>query len=354
MWPFNALIDAVLAPLSYLSTKRNSPVSKDPSHTCALNFEESDRAFAFALTTNPQTISTPFEQSCLSEDSHSGHNTLDPARILTILWGNHPMAPSLKPIFPCTMYPAASGRPVRFHIGNSHKPFDVHSTILVTASSAFESFLEKPLTGPIILRSISPEDFITLIQWLYDSIPPTFPHPQDLFTLVKLWTVAAQLGLWRKANTLMRIGMETMHPASAKCDINILRWVFANTPASSPLRDYIIAIFTQRSDFDESVFHTTGPEDSEIWSKTAAFMKKLEVVRGMFGRWRGGSAWSMDANGLPLFNWEVARDWKEGQGKYALPPYLVWDENAADVPDCFFLLQGTVAYEEGLAHALKM
>ena len=151
----------------------------------------------------------------------------------------------------------------------------------------------------------------------------------------------------------MRLGMEAMFPATAKCYIDVVRWVFANTPASSPLREYIIAIFAQRSEFDDSVFLTKDPKDSEIWSKVTAFMKKLDLARRVFARGKTGSAWSVDANGLPVFDWEVARDWKPVQEEFPLPPYLVWDENAVDVPDCFFIFPGTAAYEDSLGQVLK-
>ncbi|KAF1976143.1 hypothetical protein BU23DRAFT_551635 [Bimuria novae-zelandiae CBS 107.79] len=251
------------------------------------------------------------------------------------------------------MYPAVQGRPVHFHVGQAQMPYDVHSLVLSADSPACKTLLARPLKAPIALPTVSPDDFAALTKWLYEHAPPVFDSSADLSSLCKLWVSAMALGLWQKANTLMRLGMVAAMPSDVLCSIDVVRWVFANTPSSSPLRDYIIAIFVQRSKPDRSFLLQHSPVDGEICSKFNAFAKKFQMARHKFAVSKDQGPWGTDENGFPTFDYKKVLALKGEQEPLPLPPYLVWDEKAVELPDCFFIFPGTLTYVEGLAAVLK-
>jgi hypothetical protein len=58
--------------------------------------------------------------------------------------------------------------------------------------------------------------------------------------------LAGELGIWKTQNTVLRLGMKLMQPQDFVCKLETVRWVYENTPEGSPLRDFIITIFSQR------------------------------------------------------------------------------------------------------------
>ncbi|KAJ4359945.1 uncharacterized protein N0V89_000504 [Didymosphaeria variabile] len=302
MWPFKALTEVLGLPLSYMNTIGGK-----------------------LLKTNPRDLDLNLDLKL-----------------------DRTMAPSPHPIIPFTMYPSESGHPIRFLVGPAQMPFDVHSDILDDWSPAFSPNLLS-VKSPLGIPSMTPEHFGTLTKWLYDRVPPTFKAASDLLRICELWVAACQLGLWAQANTLMRLGMELMQPPSYICSKDTVHWVFSNTPASSPLRGYIIAIFAQRSQF---VLDNTSPYDAEIYRLTASFHRNLEHARKVLDCKKAGVAWGKDRNGLFVFAPKMEKEWKE-VGGLPMPEYLVWDKVGMNVPDSFFVQPGTGVYREGLAGCLK-
>ncbi|KAF2443122.1 hypothetical protein P171DRAFT_487077 [Karstenula rhodostoma CBS 690.94] len=273
-------------------------------------------------------------------------------RWLTILVFNRIMASSLKPILPFTMYPLTPGDPHRFLVGPSQMPFDIHTSTLAEASPSFTVAFISSIKSPLALPNMTPEDFGALTKWLYTNVPPTFARATDLQRICELWVAACQLGLYLKANTLLRLGMELMTPADRICSMDTVRWVFAHTLASSPLRGFVIAILAQRSQPDfASPFR---PGDMEIWKERNGFMLKLQHARKLL------AFATRNTDGRVVVDFDRAN--KEGkgmgQGNLPMPEFLVWDERVWNaegfvVPDRFFVFPGTVEYEEGLVEFLK-
>lgn len=271
------------------------------------------------------------------------------------------------PILPFTMYttikatessPATilAPHPIRFLVGETKMAFDVHASLLTDNSSApaFRELSHITTFTPFVLTSVTPEDFGTLSKWLYEpGNPPTFKDNDDLAHLCSLWVAACKLGLHRKANTLLRLGMELMQPDSFICSMATFRWVFANTPPSSPLRGFIGALRVQRP--DPVFFYDEEPGDEEIRKVTYAFLKTFERARMTIAKRNPPkSAWAVDAKGGIVFDPEPA---KKVQDRVAfqlpVPEYLVWDEEASDLPDLFFVVPETEEFVDGLEEGLK-
>ncbi|OAG01950.1 uncharacterized protein CC84DRAFT_1251913 [Paraphaeosphaeria sporulosa] len=265
---------------------------------------------------------------------------------------NRTMATSTRPILPYTMYPHAPGLPVRFLVGLAQMPFDIHTNILVDDSPRFTPAFLARLTAPLALPNMTPEAFGALTKWLYTRDPPIFSCASELQHLCELWVAAAQLGIYLKANTLLRLGMELMTPGDRVADFGTARWVFSNTPAGSPLRGFVIVILAQRSQPNFAAPFQAG--DVEIWKARTAFMGKLQHARKVlaFGTRNADGRVTLD------FEKEKREGMGVGLGKLPMPAFLVWDEKVWNdrgqvVPDRFFVFPETEEFHEGLVGWLK-
>jgi hypothetical protein len=268
-------------------------------------------------------------------------------RWLTTLETNRAMASSPYPILPFSIHPLQVGEPIRFLVGPEQMPFDVHISTLAVNSPAFNTDSIESFKSPFALPSVKPEEFGLLTKWLYKKVPPTFMHAADLQRLCELWVAASQLGIWEKANALLRQGMELMTPSSYVCPAATTRWVFSHTPASSPLRGFVIAVYAQRSQPD---FATTfQPGDMEIWKARTAFMRKLEHARKLlvFGEQGLDGIAELRLGKINEVNGGV------GKGKLPVPGFLVWNFSGDLVPDTYYLAPETKDYEDALVEWLK-
>ncbi|KAL5413996.1 hypothetical protein PMIN04_009207 [Paraphaeosphaeria minitans] len=270
----------------------------------------------------------------------------------TILVLNRTMATSTRPILPYTLYPCAPGLPVRFLVGSAQTPFDVHTSILVDASPCFTWTFIAGIQASLALPAITPEVFSALTKWLYARNSPQFSRANELQHLCELWVAGAQLGIYLKANTLLRLGMELMTPSDRVCDFATARWVFANTPAGCPLRGFVVAVLAQRSQPDFASPFQAG--DVEIWRARSAFMGRLEHARRLlaFGTSNGDGSVTLG------FEKGKQEGMGVGKGRLPMPDFLVWDEKVWNkmgevVPDRFFVFPGTEEFEEGLVEWLK-
>lgn len=242
---------------------------------------------------------------------------------------------------------------VNIIVGPTATPFTMEISLFSTESPAFATSLADhtaSATPPTLtIESIPATHFTILTNWFTTHTPPSFPTAADLPLLVQLWVSASRLGLWQKANTLLRLGMETMLPATAVCAFSTVRWVFANTAASSPLRGYIVAIFVQRGLGPETFVAPREDGDEHIWALLPVVQGRLSKARLEYKAIKGDTAWGKDEAGGPVFEAEKMKQ----EEKLPFPEYLVWDDEATDVPDGFFLFPDTVAYEKGLDEAFR-
>jgi hypothetical protein len=355
-----ALFKALDFPLKYISAISGGTLPKSNTRNLKVVFKinPADREPSPATEPSPLPLFQIAETYCLdlcqALDEHvsagpmiSISKSAAVDRWLTILETNRTMALSPHPILPFTMYPLYSGGAIRFLVGPTQMPFDVHVSILAANSPAFDTDSIKSRKSPFALSSMTPADFGTLTKWLYDTIPPTFTCASDLQRLCELWVAASQLGIWGKANTLMRLGMALMTPSTRVCPDATVRWVFAHTPMSSHLRSFIIAIYAQRSQPDFATAFVPG--DMEIWTARTVFMRKLEHARKLFafGEWGLDGTLKLDNKKMSGANGGV------GEGKLPVTGVLVWNVDGDIGPDTHLLAPEMKAYKDGLVEELK-
>jgi hypothetical protein len=261
------------------------------------------------------------------------------------------------PSFPYSSYPTASaGEPITFLVGtlpSTH--FSIHAHLLHT-SPLFANLFNNP--RPIHLPTTPPHIFHQICLWLYENKPPIAEREEDLLTLMKIWVTLGKLGLWRKQNTIMRLGMALMQPQEFVCGLEVVKWVYTHTSLRSKLRDYIIAIFCQRGPNVSREIFTQEIEKLGILKDAVEFLGVLDKVRmgnpkgvegyDLFGRGRvvyceendGGMGRTM----ATLVTGRERVDW--GRVRYPLPTFLVWGEKWDVLPDeHFFVGEADVAVD---------
>jgi len=151
--------------------------------------------------------------------------------------------------------------------------------------------------------------------------------------------------------------MALMQPKYFICRLDTVRWVYENTPAGSPLRYYITAIFCQRGPpITPSMF---SPENERlgIFRDAVGFLRTLNLVRA--GNPTGTGGYNLHA----LF--PIHHTWSPGEGElapvrvrgclvtggeevewikieYPLPSFLVWGAKWEVLPDMHFVSQDGV------------
>lgn len=350
---FGSMLEAIASPLSYISTDAGAFLpgssTRDSSTPLITSINISDLWTFFATE--------------YSRDFYQALNALLSAG--TMLYPGPNQTPernqarernlhislSPTPILPFTMFPNQPGTlRVRFLVGPTGLPFDVHTTLLASASLVFTSRVFFAINTPKPLPDMTPEAFGALTKWLYTRIAPTFSKAEDLQLLCETWVAAAQLGMHGQANALLRIGKELMSPPDRECGFGTARWVFKNTPPSSPLRGYIVALLAQRSQPDFSSPFQHG--DVDIWKARNDFMRVLVQARKRIA----SNAIAQNSNGGVLHGL--------GQGTRALgtgvglehlpvPEFLVWEAQGAQEPVCFRVWPDSGEFEDGLVGWLK-
>ncbi|KAI4662456.1 uncharacterized protein J4E79_004746 [Alternaria viburni] len=261
---------------------------------------------------------------------------------------------------PYTAYQGV-GVPITFVVGPKANPtrFDVHHSLLSKVSPLFTmpNGLPRIILSDIHLPNAEPDTFRTLFKWLYERQPPDYTTDAKLLDLMKLWILAGELGIWRTQNTVLRLGMALMQPKYFICRLDTVRWVYENTPAGSPLRNYITAIFCQRGPpITPSMF---SPENEQlgIFRDAVGFLRTLNLVRA--GNPTGTGGYNLHA----LF--PIHHTWSPGEGElapvrvrgclvtggeevewikieYPLPSFLVWGAKWEVLPDMHFVSQDGV------------
>ncbi|KAF1948254.1 hypothetical protein CC80DRAFT_459523, partial [Byssothecium circinans] len=200
-------------------------------------------------------------------------------------------------------------------------------------------------------------DLRPIIVWLYEGKPPIFNKAADIDRMCRLWLLCRQLGLWRMANTLLRLGMACAQPKNFRVHIDYVKHVYDSTEPGDKLRGFMVAMFAQRSTVAPHFF-TEKYEGLGILRDTAGFLKVLGEVRRRRGAGRKGFALDQ------VFVKEGEEGDKDGDMPSLPPPstsllklriltlhsmpwYLIWGPDEADVPDKYFFL----TEEEGIQGA---
>jgi hypothetical protein len=263
------------------------------------------------------------------------------------------------PLHPLVVILTASsvGSPVPFYVGpNPSTRFDVHHFLLSKLSPLFtlSNRLPRIVNKGIELPNTEPAIFHALFLWLYERQPPVYTSASDLLTLCKLWVLAGQLGIWKTQNTVLRLGMELMQPKTFVCELETVRWVYANTPQGAPLLGYVITIFCQRGPPATPAHFSPVYEKLGIFRDAALFMRVLSKVRA--GNPKGVDGYDLtqefpleytfmpipDEFGVGQVRGTLVTGGKEvdwSRIEYLLPSFLVWGENWEVLPDMHFVTE---------------
>jgi hypothetical protein len=212
--------------------------------------------------------------------------------------------------------------------------------------------LPRIINEGIELPAIEPQVFHDLFLWLYERKPPVYKSDRNLLSLMKLWVLAGELGIWKTQNTVLRLGMELMQSKDFVCTMESVRWVYEHTPPSSPLRNYIITIFCQRGPPVTTSQFSSENEKLGILRDASSFMRVLGKVRA--GNPKGVHGYDLPKEFPVEYSHTPSQDgFTPGQmrgtlvmgGKevdwsrieYPLPKFLVWGENWEVLQDMHFV-----------------
>ncbi|KAI4697315.1 uncharacterized protein J4E84_000442 [Alternaria hordeiaustralica] len=173
--------------------------------------------------------------------------------------------------------------------------------------------LPRIILSDIYLPNAEPDTFRTLFKWLYERQPPDYTTDAKLLDLMKLWYFI--------------------------CRLDTVRWVYENTRAGSPLRNYITAIFCQRGPpITPSMF---SPENEQLGNPTGTGGYNLHALFPIHHTWSPGEGElaPVRVRGCLVTGGEEV-EWIKIE--YPLPSFLVWGAKWEVLPDMHFVSQDGV------------